>query len=209
MSKSEFIIPFVGLKAGNHLFEYDITDSFFEGIENSIIHRGNVHVRLELEKKENMLVGIFVVEGQVTTNCDRCTDPIDVDVEGEYQIVYKFGGDPSENEGLIVLEEQAFELDVEMNIYELIAVSLPLRTIHEKEDCNPEMIALLDQYLINSMDDDDDDDFDDDDEEDDFCDDFDDDDSDDDGDDDDQSDGNDIKDNGEIDPRWSILKNLN
>jgi len=208
MSKSEFIIPFVGLKAGNHLFEYDITDSFFEGIENSIIHRGNVHVRLELEKKENMLVGIFVVEGQVTTNCDRCTDPIDVDVEGEYQIVYKFGGDPSENEGLIVLEEQAFELDVEMNIYELIAVSLPLRTIHEKEDCNPEMIALLDQYLINSMDDDDDDDFDDD-EDDDFGDDFDDDDSDDDGDDDDQSDGNDIKDNGEIDPRWSILKNLN
>jgi len=205
MSKSEFIIPFVGLKAGNHLFEYDITDSFFEGIENSIIHRGNVHVRLELEKKENMLVGIFVVEGQVTTNCDRCTDPIDVDVEGEYQIVYKFGGDPSENEGLIVLEEQAFELDVEMNIYELIAVSLPLRTIHEKEDCNPEMIALLDQYLINSMDDDDDDDFDD---EDDFGDDDFDDDDDDDSD-DDESDDNDIKDNGEIDPRWSILKNLN
>ncbi len=207
MSKSEFIIPFVGLKAGNHLFEYDITDSFFEGIENSIIHRGNVHVRLELEKKENMLVGIFAVEGQVTTNCDRCTDPIDVDVEGEYQIVYKFGGDPSENEGLIVLEEQAFELDVKMNIYELIAVSLPLRTIHEKEDCNPEMIALLDQYLINSMDDDDDDDFDDDD--DDFGDDDFDDDDDDDDSDDDKSDDNDIKDNGEIDPRWSILKNLN
>jgi uncharacterized metal-binding protein YceD (DUF177 family) len=203
MSKREFIIPFVGLKTGNHLFEYDITDSFFEGIENSIIHRGNVHVRLELEKKERMLVGIFTVEGQVTTNCDRCTDPVDVDVEGEYQIVYKFGGDPSENEGLIVLEEQAFELDVEMNIYELIAVSLPLRTIHEKEDCNPEMIALLDQYLINSMDDDDDDDFDDDD--------FGDDDFDDDDDDsdDDESDDNDIKDNGEIDPRWSILKNLN
>ncbi len=208
MSNREFIIPFVGLKTGNHLFEFDITDSFFSEIEDSIIQRGNVHVRLELEKKEQMLIGIFDVEGLVTTSCDRCTDPIEVDVEGEYQIVYKFGGDPSENEGLIVLEEQAFELDVKMNIYELIAVSLPVRTIHDKEDCNPEMIALLDKYLINSMDDDEDDDFDDDD--DDFDDDdFDDDDDDDDSDDDNSDDDDDKKDNGEIDPRWSILKNLN
>ena len=208
MSNREFIIPFVGLKTGNHLFEFDIADSFFSEIEDSIIQRGNVHVRLELEKKEQMLIGIFDVEGLVTTSCDRCTDPIEVDVEGEYQIVYKFGGDPSENEGLIVLEEQAFELDVKMNIYELIAVSLPVRTIHDKEDCNPEMIALLDKYLINSMDDDEDDDFDDDD--DDFDDDdFDDDDDDDDSDDDNSDDDDDKKDNGEIDPRWSILKNLN
>ena len=209
MSNREFIIPFVGLKTGNHLFEFDIADSFFSEIEDSIIQRGNVHVRLELEKKEQMLIGIFDIEGLVTTSCDRCTDPIEVDVEGEYQIVYKFGGDPSENEGLIVLEEQAFELDVKMNIYELIAVSLPVRTIHDKEDCNPEMIALLDKYLINSMDDDDeDDDFDDDD--DDFDDDdFDDDDDDDDSDDDNSDDDDDKKDNGEIDPRWSILKNLN
>ncbi len=204
MSNREFIIPFVGLKTGTHLFEFDITDSFFDGIEDSIIQRGNVHVRLELEKKEQMLVGIFDVEGLVTTSCDRCTDPIDVDIEGEYQIVYKFGGDPSENEGLIVLEEQAFELDVKMNIYELIAVSLPVRTIHDKEDCNPEMIALLDKYLINSLDEDEDDDFDDDDfDDDDF------DDDDDDSDDDNSDDDDDKKDNDDIDPRWSILKNLN
>jgi uncharacterized metal-binding protein YceD (DUF177 family) len=204
MSNREFVIPFVGLKTGTHSFEYNITDAFFNGIENSIIHAGNVQVRLELEKKEQMLIGVFQVEGLVTTNCDRCTEPIEVEVDGEYQIVYKFGGDPSENEGLVVLEEQAFELDIEMNIYELIAVALPIRSVHELEDCNPEMIALLNKYLINSMEDDEDDDFDDDDfDDDDF------DDDDDDSDDDDSDDDDDIKDNGEIDPRWSILKNLN
>ena len=67
MSRKEYVIPFIGLKTGNHVFEYDLTDGFFEGIEDSIIHRGNVHVKLELEKKETMLVGMYHVEGVVTT----------------------------------------------------------------------------------------------------------------------------------------------
>lgn len=201
MSKSEFVIPFIGLKLGNHVFEYDITDAFFEGIEYSIIHRGNVHVRLELEKKETMLIGIFQLEGIVTKDCDRCTDDIEVEIEGEYQIIYKFGGDVSDDEALITLDKDAYEIDVKMNIYELISVSLPLRTVHEKEECNPEMLALLEKYVVNSDDDDDEDfDFDDDYEEEDFDDGF---------EDDDEEDGSDDDDNNDIDPRWSILKNLN
>ena len=207
MSRKEYVIPFIGLKTGSHVFEYDLTDAFFEGIEDSIIHRGNVHVRLDLEKKETMLVGIYYVEGSVTTECDRCTDPIEVEVEGEYQIVYKIGGgDVSDDEAVVVLEKDAFEVDIEMNLYELVAVSLPLRKIHEIEDCNQDMIALLEKYVVNSLEDDEDDeDFDDDD--------FDDDDEDSDDDDDfDEESDNDIegnKDNDDIDPRWSILKNLN
>ena len=207
MSRKEYVIPFIGLKTGSHVFEYDLTDAFFEGIEDSIIHSGNVHVKLELEKKETMLIGIYHVEGVVTTECDRCTEPIEVEVEGEYQIVYKIGGgDVSEDEALVILEKDAFEVDVEMNLYELVAVSLPLRVIHDIEDCNQDMIALLEKYVVNSLEDDEDDeDFDDDD--------FDDDDEDSDDDDDfDEESDNDIegnKDNDDIDPRWSILKNLN
>ena len=69
MSKREFVIPFVGLKIGNHIFEYDIDKAFFDGIDYSIIHDGNVHVKLELEKKETMMVGVFHVDGKVFTNC--------------------------------------------------------------------------------------------------------------------------------------------
>ena len=102
MSKHEYIIPFVGLKIGFHIFEFEISDTFFDDIEYSIIQSGKVHVRLELEKKETMLIGVFHVEGLVTTSCDRCTDPIEEEVEGEYQIVYKFGGDLTDDEALVV-----------------------------------------------------------------------------------------------------------
>jgi uncharacterized metal-binding protein YceD (DUF177 family) len=165
MSKREFVIPFIGLKIGNHLFEYDINDDFFQGIEYSIIHSGKVHVTLNLDKRENMMVGIFHVDGKVFTNCDRCNDPIEVEAEGEYQIVYKFGEEVSEDEALIVLEPNAFELDVKDYIYELISVSIPVRSVHEKDKCDPEMIALYEKYVVNASeeeseegDDDDDDD---------------------------------------------------
>lgn len=201
MSKREYIIPFVGLKIGFHTFEFDITDTFFDDIEYSIIQSGKVHVSLRLEKKETMLIGVFQIEGLVTTSCDRCTDPIEVEIDGEYQIIYKFGGDLTDDEALIVLDPEAYELDVKMNLYELISVSLPVRVIHESGECNPEMLTLLEQYVVNANDDDDED-----------LDDYDDDDFEDDDDDfeDEDEDGDDNNiDDDDIDPRWSILKNLN
>jgi uncharacterized metal-binding protein YceD (DUF177 family) len=103
---------------------------------------------------------------------------------------------------LIVLDFEAYELDVKMNIYELISVSLPVRVVHEQGECNPEMLELLEKYVINANDDDDDD-FDDED--------YDDEDFDDEDDEDDSEEGEDDDDNNndDIDPRWSILKNLN
>ena len=128
--------------------------------------------------------------------------------------MYKFALEPSEDETLIVLHPDSYELDVSDNLYELITVSMPARTVHKEGQCNEEMLSLISQYTVHqgpSEDDHDDDDWDDDD------DDWDDD--DDDSDDDDSEDGdlgieeketNESVDNdGPIDPRWNALKNLN
>ena len=191
-SNKEFIIPFIGLKVGFHDFNFEIHDAFFEEVEYSIIHKGNVTVSLTLEKKETMLIGEFQIGGTVSASCDRCNDPLDVPVKGTFRLVYKFDNETSDDESLIVLHPDAYELDVRDNIYELITVSLPARLTHPMGECNEEMIELLKKYSGQpesvEEDFDDDDDWDDEDweEED-----------DDDGDDD------------PVDPRWSALKNLN
>ena len=191
-SNKEFIIPFIGLKVGFHDFNFEINDSFFEEVEYSIIHKGNVTVSLTLEKKETMLIGEFEIGGTVSASCDRCNDPLDVPVKGSYRLVYKLDNDTSDNESLIVLHPDAYELDVRNNIYELITVSLPARLVHPKGKCNEEMIELLKKYSGQpndiEVDFNDDDDWDDEDWEE----------EEDEGDDDDP-----------VDPRWSALKNLN
>jgi uncharacterized protein len=207
----EYIIPFIGLKTGFHSFEYDVTDKFFEEIEYSIIHQGNVNVKLELEKKETMFIGVFNVEGRVTVDCDRCNEPVEVQVKGEYRLIFRLGGDESEDEMIVDIGTDAFELDVMNHIYEFITVSLPFRSIHIKSECNEEMVALLNQYVINDLDEEEDDDADWDDTDDDDFDDDDDDDieDDEDTDDDAEDNGDDNKNNKDIDPRWSVLKDLN
>ena len=191
-SKRDYIIPFVGLKVGFHEFEFEIRDTFFDELEYSIIQKGNALVKLRLEKKETMLIGEFSVSGMVFTSCDRCNDPVEVPVNGAFRLIYKFGDEVSDDETLIVLPNDSYELDVRQNIYELITVSLPSRLVHPKGECNEEMLELLQKYSGRSedlSDEDDEDDWDDEDE--------------------DWDDEDDEDDDDPIDPRWSALKNLN
>ncbi len=192
-SNRDYIIPFAGLKLGFHDFEFEISDAFFEDLEYSIIHSGSVHVDLKLEKKEIMLLADFSFSGKVFTSCDRCNDPIEVPVSGEYRYIYKFGTGESDDESLIIISPDAFELDVREQIYEMITVSLPARCVHPEGECNPEVLEVLKQYELTEdelpEDDDEDTEWDD---------------PEDEGDDDPDTDPDD-----NIDPRWSILKNLN
>ncbi len=149
-SNKEFAIPFVGLKLGKHIFEFDITDKFFEEFEYSLIRSGKVHVVLTLEKKETMMIGEFELNGKVFTDCDRCNDPLEVPVKGSYRIVYKFDTEAVDDESLIVLFPEEFEINVRETILELITVSLPTRNLHNEGECNEEMIELLNEYSANS-----------------------------------------------------------
>lgn len=199
-SKRTYLISFVGLKIGFHDFEYEINDAFFEGFEYSIIHKGDVNVHLRLEKKETMFIAHYQADGFVTTTCDRCTDELKLPVKGEFQIIYKFGREISEDENLIVLPEEAYQLDVSEAIYELITISLPAKKVHPKGECNEEMLELISKYSVgfDSDEEEEEDEWEDEDE--DWND-----------DDDDWEDEEEEEDNGDkpIDPRWSILKNLN
>ncbi len=205
---NEFIIPFVGLKQGKHVFEFDITDAFFDTFEYSIIQKGKVHIEFTLDKKDTMMVGEFQVEGSVETSCDRCNDSIEVPIEGEFRLVYKFDNKESEDEALVIIYPEEYELHIKDTLLEFMTVLLPIRTIHPQGECNEEMMQLLNEYLITSLDEEEDDEVLDDEE-------YDDDYDDEEYDDDDFDDGSDLDDDDEpdddkpIDPRWGALSQLN
>lgn len=179
----DFIIPFIGLKIGKHAFEFDVSDAFFDHFKNSIIAQGKVHAKLMLEKKETMLIGNFSIEGEIATTCDRCNDPIRIPISGNFELIFKFSNEQSDNETLIHLSQDAYELDTASHFYELMIVSMPTRVVHEAGFCNEEVVSTFDQYIINQVDEDNEGDWDDDDEN--------------------------WDDEDDIDPRWSDLKKLN
>lgn len=141
-----FIIPFVGLKLGKHDFEFSIGDEFFENYEYTVIHEANIKGTLELEKKESMLIGEFEIEGTVKTTCDRCGGDLDLPIQGAYRLIFKFEDEESEDESLVAIGTEAYELDTADYFYELITVSLPSRSLHEEGECDPDVIAKLEEF---------------------------------------------------------------
>lgn len=149
-SNKEFIIPFEGLKNGKHSFQFHITGAFFEELAYSIIQGGDIKVDFQLNKKDTMMIGDIEMSGTVQKACDRCTDLMDIPVDVSHQIIYKFGEDESEDENLIVLPVSAFTIDIASTLYEILTVALPSRTVHEEDECNEEMLDLIDKYVDSS-----------------------------------------------------------
>ena len=74
--KDKFKIVLSGLKVGKHFFEFEIAPEFFEDFEGSIIEKANVHVDVDLEKRDNMLLLDFQMAGEIETECARCASEI-------------------------------------------------------------------------------------------------------------------------------------
>lgn len=150
--KSPFAIPFVGLKIGLHEFEFDIDKSFFESLPYSLIENGRLIAYLELEKKETMLIANLEIDGFIFTDCDRCSEALAQEIEGEMTLYYTFGEEESEDENLIVIAPESYQIDLTQPLYELISLSLPAKMVHEDGDCNEEMVELINKYQQPSSD---------------------------------------------------------
>ncbi len=153
-SKRPFVVPFIGLKAGKHNFNFELTKTFFEDQGYDEFFAADVQVDIELEKKETMLIVNFVVKGAVEIPCDRCTDGVESNLDSSYRWVYKFGTEESGDENLIVLHPDTYEIDFADALYELTIVSLPNKISHEEGDCDEDMVKMVEQYVVNHDDDD-------------------------------------------------------
>lgn len=158
--KSDYNIPFAGLKLGRHLFDFKIDDTFFEELDYSLIQKGDINVSIDLEKKETMLILLFSIKGSVESECNLCTDPVDFEIDNTFQLIYKFGFEEMDDEAIIVIRPDSYQIDVTQPLYEFITVSLPPRIIHQEGDCNQEMIDSLNKYLTSKKEDQKDDDVD-------------------------------------------------
>jgi len=147
----EYAIQFVGLEPGNHQFEFEVNDSFFEHFEFSQIQQGQVHVTVDLQKMERMMIFNIAFEGDVQVTCDRCTNEFYTPVADEQQLIVKLGAEYlEESEDVVVIPETEYQFDLSTYIYEFIHLALPARLLHPDDEngnstCDPEMLRLLEK----------------------------------------------------------------
>ena len=157
-NRSLYTILFKGLSLGSHDFDWAIDGSFFESYELSEISYAYIDVQLTLVKRSHFLELDFVFDGWVEVNCDRCLEPMKLDMASKARMYVKFddcaGEDSSDDDlDVIVLSHDQDRLDVAQYLYEYAHLSLPIRRVHPDDvngcsACNADMIRTLEQYLV-------------------------------------------------------------
>ena len=141
----QFVIQFSGLKIGLHEYEFELGELFFERFNIEDITTGNLHVDFSLQKKENSMLFNFSYAGTVSTFCDRCLESLEIPINGENEVHIKFADETNyENDELIVLGSDEYQIDIAPLLYEFITLEIPLRKVHKEIDCNQEVINRLD-----------------------------------------------------------------
>jgi len=127
----EFTIPFVGLKLGEHQFEFNIGKQFFEYFEYDEFNDADIKLVVTLTKKVTLLEFELSFDGFVNVNCDVTNEPYNQEISGEYHLVVKFGDSfNNENDDLLIVPHGSSEVNIQQYVYESLVLAMPARRIH-------------------------------------------------------------------------------
>lgn len=145
---NEYVIPFKGLDAGSHNFEFKIGKAFFESFEYFETETGSIAVALEMIRETTLLDLHFRLKGTISLPCDRCLEIIEYPIEGEFRLIVKFGEDyHEETDEIVVIPSMEHTLNIRQYLFEYINLMLPIKRVHEDIDqCNRIIIDKLEQY---------------------------------------------------------------
>ncbi len=127
----EFDISFTGLKLGKHQFSYKIDNTFFDFFQYQEFDKVNIMVDMIFEKKNTMFNLEFISKGFVMVACDLTGEFFELDVNGSLSLIVNFGENfNDDNEEILIIPHNSYELNVGQFIYEMIALSIPTKRIH-------------------------------------------------------------------------------
>lgn len=160
--RRDYDIAFVGLRPGEHEFQYEIDDKFFADRPEQEFKNCRAHVKLILDKHPSFLLLKFEVGGYVDLNCDRCGNPLTRELWDEFEMAVKMVENPDElNAGdedpdVFYISRTESHINVGDWLYEFINLSIPTQRLCGEDDngetkCNQEVIEMLRQMEIQAQ----------------------------------------------------------
>ncbi len=154
--KHLFSIPFVGLKRGEHTFTYELGKEFFKEKLAEDFENPEVDVKLTLEKNVGFMLLKFEVGGEAIVTCDKCGNPLKMDLWDDFSILVKHADDPEkmnmeeEDPDVFYISRSESHLEVSDWLYEFALLSIPNQRMCKAEEmggdqCNKEVLEKLAQ----------------------------------------------------------------
>ena len=135
--QNHYIIDLRRLPIGTHEFDIQLDDAFFEGLEKSEILRGRIGCKATLNLREEDYQLTIAVHGTVFVVCDRCLDPMPLEIEANDELMNDEPKAPND------------EIDLSWLAYEIVSINIPIGHCHQEGECNKQMELLLHDHLCD------------------------------------------------------------
>ena len=142
------IIDLQRLPIGTHSFDIRLDDDFFASLEKSEVLSGQISATATLNLREEDYQLNIAVHGTVFVVCDRCLDPMPLDINDEQEI---FSEDEEEVNDQSPMTN--YQLDLTWLAYEIVSINIPLVHSHQPGECNKQMELLLHDHLCDEPED--------------------------------------------------------
>ncbi|MBX2935421.1 MAG: DUF177 domain-containing protein [Ferruginibacter sp.] len=153
-AKRAFEIAFVGLKQGVHEFNYTVNDKFFVEKGDPDFTNCTANIKLLLDKKSSFMLLKFEIGGKADVICDRCGNPLGMDIWDEFSMLVKLVENPDEmnaqeeDPDVFYISRTESHIDVANWIYEFVLLSFPLQKLCSPDEmggpqCNKEVLEKL------------------------------------------------------------------
>jgi uncharacterized metal-binding protein YceD (DUF177 family) len=134
------IIDLKRLPTGTHRFDIQLDNDFFASVEKSEILSGEVSASAVLNLREEDYRLTISVHGTVFVVCDRCLDPMPLDIDAHDELM---------NEEPIAPND---EINLSWLAYEIVSINIPIVHCHQPGECNAQMELLLHDHLCDDLD---------------------------------------------------------
>ncbi|MBQ2190020.1 MAG: DUF177 domain-containing protein [Paludibacteraceae bacterium] len=147
--QNHHIIDLSRLPIGTHSFDIQLDDDFFASLEKSEILSGKVSAKVTLNLREEDYQLNIAVRGTVFVVCDRCLDPMPLEIDDEQEIFSEDEEDISDFlfQGNDCFKFQNSNLDLTWLAYEIVSINIPIVHSHQAGECNEQMELLLHNHL--------------------------------------------------------------
>ena len=139
-----FQVDFRELTAGELTRTWHLDDSFFSALDEQEIEHGELTATLRVKKKAAGYLLNIHATGTIEIPCDRCLGPMTQPIDAEDEIEVRLGETFEDDGDRITLPEDRPVLNVAWNLYETIALAIPIAHVHPNGECAED----VSQYLV-------------------------------------------------------------
>ena len=141
-----FKIALPALGEGHHEYEMKVDGDFFAARGNDDVKGADVTAYVDIDVRHGAYKIGITCQGWIDIPCDRCLDPMRLDVDDDYDVNVRYGDDYDETDDTIIIPESDVEFDISPLIADTVLLSIPLRHVHPDGECNPEMKEIMKKH---------------------------------------------------------------